>query len=71
MKTLADVIAYNNAHADDALKYGQASALQSEATDLTDPAQHAAYVTTRDTGRARRAPAIDNALDRQHTSRRS
>ena len=25
MKTLADVIAYNNAHADDALKYGQAT----------------------------------------------
>ena len=53
MKTLADVIAYNDAHPDDALKYGQVTALQSQATDLTDPAQYAAYVETRDTGRAR------------------
>jgi len=34
IKTLADVIAYNNAHADAALKYGQVLALASQATDL-------------------------------------
>ena len=34
IKTLADVIAYNNAHADVALKYGQVLALQSDALDL-------------------------------------
>src|SRR5262249_39228430 len=37
MKSLADIIAYNNAHAQEALKYGQSQALASQATDLTDP----------------------------------
>jgi amidase len=64
MKTLADVIAYNNAHPEDGLKYGQATALQSEATDLTNPAQNAAYVQTRDTGRTAARNAIDNVLNR-------
>ena len=34
IKSLADVIAYNSAHADVALKYGQVLALQSQALDL-------------------------------------
>ena len=34
IKTLADVIAYNSAHSDVALKYGQVLALASQATDL-------------------------------------
>jgi amidase len=34
VKSLADVIAYNSAHADVALKYGQVLALASQATDL-------------------------------------
>jgi amidase len=34
MKSLADVIAYNNAHAPEALKFGQALALASQAKDL-------------------------------------
>lgn len=34
IKSLADVIAYNNAHADTALKYGQVLAMQSQALDL-------------------------------------
>ena len=62
MKTLADVIAYNSAHADDALKFGQVTALQAQATDLTDPAQNAAYVTTRDNGRRAAQQAIDTVL---------
>src|ERR1051325_1520832 len=34
IKSLADVIAYNSAHADVALKYGQALAIASQALDL-------------------------------------
>ncbi len=63
-KTLADVIAYNDADAQEALKYGQVSALQAEATDLTDPVQEAAYEATRDTGRQAARQAIDTALTR-------
>ena len=64
MKTLADVIAYNNANANDALKYGQNTFTQAQATDLTNPAEFAAYVTTRDNGRRNAQLAIDNALTR-------
>ena len=35
MKTLADIIAYNNAHAQVALKFGQVLALESQALDIT------------------------------------
>lgn len=35
MKTLADIIAYNNAHAAAALKFGQVNALASQAKDLS------------------------------------
>ena len=62
MKSLADIIAYNAAHAADALKYGQSQLTASQATDLTDPAQYAAYVTARDTGRTSARAAIDTAL---------
>jgi amidase len=62
MKSLADIIAYNNADPDDALKYGQTQLLASQATDLTDPAQNAAYVTARDAQRAAARAAIDSAL---------
>ena len=64
MKSLADVIAYNNANANDALKYGQNTFTQAQATDLTNPAEFAAYVTTRDNGRRNAQQAIDNALTR-------
>ncbi|HEX6024526.1 MAG TPA: amidase family protein [Solirubrobacter sp.] len=67
MRTLADLIAYNNAHAQDALKYGQNTFLDSEETDLTDPDEYAAYVTTRDNGRRNARLAIDNALTRGTT----
>ena len=64
MKSLADIIAYNTAHPDDALKYGQTQLTASQATDLTDPAQNAAYVTARDNGAqlGRDDNAIDTAL---------
>ena len=40
------------------------SCWHSQATDLTDPAQNAAYVAARDTGRRNAQQAIDNALTR-------
>jgi amidase len=64
MKSLADIIAYNDAHAAEALKFGQTQALASEAVDLGDPAQNAAYVANRDGGRAATRAAIDGALTR-------
>jgi amidase len=62
MKTLADIIAYNTAHPADATKYGQSQLIESQDTDLTDPAQNAAYVTARDAQRAAARKAIDDAL---------
>ena len=64
MKSLADIIAYNTANAADATKFGQTQLTASQATDLTDPAQNAAYVTARDTGRRNAQNAIDNGLNR-------
>src|SRR3954449_11590363 len=62
MHTLADVIAYNNAHPQEGLKYGQVTALASQAVDINDPATIASYTTARDTGRRNAQQAIDNAL---------
>ena len=45
IKSLADIIAFNTAHADEALKFGQGLLTASQAVDLTDPAQNAAYVS--------------------------
>ena len=64
MKTLADIIAYNTANAGDATKFGQTQLLDSQDTDLTDPAENAAYVAARDTQRRNAQLAIDNALTR-------
>lgn len=46
-RTLADVIAFNNAHAAVALKFGQTLATDSQAVDLADPATNAAYEADR------------------------
>ena len=62
MHSLADVIAYNNAHAQEALKYGQVTATASQAVDINDPATIASYTTARDTGRAAAQKAINDAL---------
>ncbi len=62
MKSLADIIAYNNAHADEAIKWGQGQLTASQATDLTDPAQLATYTTARDTQRTAAQAAIDKVL---------
>ena len=53
--SLQEIIDYNLAHPDEALKYGQGTLIASNAVDLSDPATNAAYVSDRDTGRARLA----------------
>ena len=62
MKSLADIIAFNTAHADEALKFGQTQLTASQAIDLNDPAQNAAYVADRDSGAPPTRAAIDTAL---------
>ena len=62
MKSLADIIAYNDAHADEALKFGQQQLADSQKIDLSDPAVNATYVANRDGGRAASRTAIDTAL---------
>ena len=62
VKSLADIIAFNTAHADEALKFGQGLLTASQAVDLTDPAQNAAYVSARDSQRAAARAAIDSVL---------
>jgi Asp-tRNA(Asn)/Glu-tRNA(Gln) amidotransferase A subunit family amidase len=66
MKSLADIIAYNSAHADEALKFGQGQLTASQATDLTDPAQEAIYEANRTASRVPAQQAIDNALTTNH-----
>ena len=64
MKSLADIIAYNDAHPQEALKYGQNLLSDSQAIDLDDPATKAAYEAARDLGRAEARANIDAALTR-------
>jgi amidase len=64
MKTLTDIKQYNADHPADATKYGQTQVIASDATDLTDPVQNAAYVTARDTQRRAAQQAIDAQLTR-------
>ena len=69
VKSLADIIAFNSAHETEALKFGQALLTASQAVDLDDPAQNAAYVTARDSQRAAARAAIDTALTTQQPGR--
>src|SRR3954469_8677407 len=62
MKSLTDIIAFNAAHADEALKFGQGQLTASQATDLTDPAQQAQYQTDRANSVNNARNAIDTAL---------
>jgi amidase len=62
MDTLSDIIAYNRVKAPAALKFGQTLLTESEAVDLADPAQQAAYVAARDTGLSESRAAIDSVL---------
>ncbi|PJJ61676.1 amidase family protein [Compostimonas suwonensis] len=62
MKTLSDIIAYYDAHANAALKFGQTLLTASEAVDLNDPATLASYEAARDLGLAETRAAIDTVL---------
>ena len=62
MKTLTDIIAYNNAHAEEALKFGQTLLTASEAVDLTDPVQLADYEAVLEQGLTESRGAIDSVL---------
>ncbi len=60
--TLADIIAYNDANANEALKFGQGRLIASEAVDLDDPATNTQYIADRDNGRAFARNEIDSKL---------
>jgi len=62
MKSLQNIIDYNAAHSDEALKYGQQLLIDSQAVDLTDPAQLAQYQTDRANSVNNARTAIDTAL---------
>lgn len=62
VRTLADVVAYNDAHARDALKFGQTLLLESARVDLDDPDTLARYTTARELGLDQARAAIDSAL---------
>ena len=75
--SLQEIVDYNLANPDEALKYGQGTLTASNAVDLADPATNAAYVSDRDTGRASTRAVIDTVLNnatpaiRRTTSTRS
>ena len=68
MKTLKDVIDYNNAHPEDGLKFGQAHGA-AERGDRPRPTRRRTppTCTTRDNGRRAAQQAIDNVLNRGTT----
>ena len=65
IKTLADVIAYNSAHSDAALKYGQVLALASDALDLFG--DEPKYIADRSTDlMLAKVQGIDAAMDKNN-----
>lgn len=60
--TLADIIAYNDANPDEALKFGQGLLIQSEAVDLNDPTTNAQYTANREGGQTFARNDIDAKL---------
>ncbi|MEJ5868037.1 amidase family protein [Pseudokineococcus sp. 5B2Z-1] len=64
VRSLEDVIAYNEGHPQEALKFGQRLLEASAAVDLSDPATAAAYEAARDQGLEETRAAIDSALRR-------
>jgi len=64
IQSLADLIAYNNANAAVALKYGQTSFIASNALDISPgSAATATYLVNRDLGYAQSRASIDGALN--------
>ncbi|WP_251839320.1 amidase family protein [Oceanitalea stevensii] len=63
MKTLSDIIEYNNEHAGAALKFGQTLLLASQEVDLEDPATYEQYTAQRDQLVSESREAIDSVLE--------
>ena len=64
MDSLADVIAFNDTHAQEAIKFGHTILTQSQALDVADPSSpdSVTYRTDLVNGKDRNRAAIDNAL---------
>jgi amidase len=62
VRSLAEVVAYNRAHAADTLKFGQQRLEAAAAVDLTDPATAQQYRSDLETGRAASRAWIDSLL---------
>ncbi|HEU0317622.1 MAG TPA: amidase family protein, partial [Solirubrobacteraceae bacterium] len=63
MHSLADIIAFNTAHAQDVIKYGQTSLVSGQAVDLSDPTTFNTYAANLVNGKNANRAAIDNALN--------
>ncbi|MDO8210154.1 amidase family protein [Conexibacter sp. CPCC 206217] len=61
-QSFQDIIDYNNAHAQEALKFGQVHFDAANLIDLSDPATRAEYEADRDGGQVATRAAIDDAL---------
>ncbi|HSI81791.1 MAG TPA: amidase family protein [Solirubrobacterales bacterium] len=61
--SLAEIIAYNQAHEVEGLKFGQDELVEAESVDLSDPATKAAYEADLEAGRASSQALIDEILD--------
>ena len=65
MDSLADIVAYNEAHPEEALKFGQTQLIASQAVDLSPGSTDTvAYEANLAAGKAATRAAIDNALTR-------
>jgi amidase len=62
--SLGEVIAFNRAHPDEAIRLGMGILEASEEIDLDDPVARQSYITNRDNGQAATRGAIDAALTR-------
>jgi amidase len=62
-ETLQEVIAYNNAHPVEGLKYGQTELLDAQNINLSDPTTAAAYDSDKSTGKASNQALIDTILN--------
>lgn len=63
IRSLADIVAFNDAHPADALKFGQERLRAAAAVDLSDPATAAQYRADLETGRAASRAWIDGLLE--------
>jgi amidase len=61
--SLQDIVDYDNANAQEALKYGMNTLTTSNGVDLTNPTTLAQYMSDRDTGLTSNRAVIDNVLN--------